>query len=187
MKMSSARICLSTIVPGLILALGGCATIPQPLAGDFAEFQPDQATERSVGARVRWGGHIVNTRPGEDETCVEILARDLDRNLRPHDGDHNYGRFLACRSGFQDPAVFTQGRELTVTGVIEGFSDGQIGEFAYRYPRLDAHTLYLWPIRPDVVTYYHPSPFFDPWWPYYRYPYHRYPRSRISGTVIITR
>lgn len=187
MKISSARSCLFAIVPGLILVLGGCATMPQPLAGDFADFQPDQASERSVGANVRWGGQIVDTRPGKDETCFEILARDLNRDLRPLSGDHHYGRFLACRAGFQDPAVFTEGREITVTGVIDGFSDGQIGEFTYRYPRLDAHTLYLWPVRPDVVNYYQPYPVYDLWWPYYRYPYTRHPRSRISGTVIITR
>ena len=184
--MPATRLYLLSIVIVLTLALGGCATIPQPLAGDFAEFQPDQATERSIGARVRWGGHIVDTQPGEDETCIEIIARDLDRDLRPRSGDHHYGRFLACRPGFQDPAVFTEGRQITVTGMLEDFADRQIGEFVYRYPRLDAETLYLWPIRRDVV-YYHPHPFHDPWWPYYRHPFHRYPRSRVSGTVIITR
>jgi outer membrane lipoprotein len=184
--MSIAKNLFRLMAAVSIVTLTGCATIPQPLAGDFAEFQPDQATERSIGARVRWGGHIVDTRPGEDQTCVEILARDLDRDMRPVRGDHQYGRFLACRDGFQDPAVFTQGREITVTGVIADFTDRQIGEFAYRYPRLDAHTLYLWPIRPDVVTFYHAYPYYDPWWPY-RYPYHRHPRTRVSGTVIITR
>ncbi len=184
--MSMSRVRSLLLIAAMMALLSGCAYIPKPLAGDFAEFQPDQATERSIGARVRWGGHIVDTRPVEDETCIEILARDLDRNLRPLSGDHHYGRFLACRSGFQDPAVFIRGREITVTGIIEEFSKGEIGEFSYRYPRLDAMTLYLWPIRPDVVTVYHPYPYFDPWW-HYRHPYHRHPRTRVSGTVIITR
>ncbi|MGY6554454.1 MAG: Slp family lipoprotein [Wenzhouxiangella sp.] len=172
-------------VGAAILLLSGCASIPAPLVGDFAEFQPNQATDRSVGAQVRWGGTIVETQPSRDETCVEILARDLDRELRPIGGDNNFGRFLACRSGFQDPAIFTTGRDITVVGRVQGFVDGEIGDFVYRYPRLSAEVIYLWPERPDMVLvrgggFYDPF-WWDPWWP------HRHPRSRISGSVIIIR
>lgn len=172
-------------VGAAFLLLTGCASIPAPLAGDFAEFQPNQTTDRSVGAQVRWGGTIVETQPGRDETCVEILARDLDREMRPIGGDNNFGRFLACRSGFQDPAIFTAGRDITVVGRVQGFVDGEIGDFVYRYPRLSAEAIYLWPERPDMVVvrgtgFY--DPFWgDPWWP------HRHPRSRVSGSVIIIR
>lgn len=168
-----------------VVLLSACASIPAPLVGDFAEFQPNQATDRSVGAQVRWGGSIVETQPGRDETCVEILARDLDRELRPIPGDNHFGRFIACRSGFQDPAIFTAGREITVVGRVQGFVDGDIGEFVYRYPRLSAEVIYLWPERPETIVlrgtgFY--DPFWDPWWPYYRYP-----RSRVSGSIIIVR
>jgi len=175
------------VLAATLLLLAGCASIPAPLAGDFAEFQPNQATDRSVGAQVRWGGSIVETRPGRDETCVEILARELDRELRPVGGDNNFGRFLACRSGFQDPAIFTPGRDITVVGRVEGFVDGEIGEFVYRYPRLSAEVMYLWAMRPDVV-FVSGGPFYDPWWPY-RDPWwhHRHPRTRVSGSVIIVR
>lgn len=169
------------------LIVSGCASIPAPLAGDFAEFQPNQATDRSVGAQVRWGGSIVETQPGRDETCVEILARELDRELRPVGGDNHFGRFLACRSGFQDPAIFTPGRDITVVGRMESFVDGEIGEFTYRYPRLSAEVMYLWSVRPDMILV-SGSPFYDPWWPY-RDPWwhHRHPRTRVSGSVIIVR
>lgn len=163
--------------------LAACASIPAPLAGDFADFQPNQATDRSVGAQVRWGGSIVETQPGRDQTCVEILARELDRGLRPLGGDMHHGRFLACRSGFQDPAIFTPGRDITVVGRVQGFIDGEIGEFMYRYPHLDAEVIYLWPERPELVVVpgYHDPLWWDPWWP------HRHPRSRVTGSVIIIR
>ncbi len=174
-------------VAGVVMLLAGCASIPEPLVGDFAAFQPDQATERSLGAQVRWGGAIVQTLPGPNDTCVEILAHTLDRELRPVRGDQHHGRFLACREGFQDPAIFTAGRDITVVGRIEDFVDGEIGEFVYRYPRISAEVMYLWAIRPDMV-FVSGSPFHDPWWPY-RDPWwqHRYPRHRWSGSVIIIR
>lgn len=149
-----------------LLALAGCASIPAPLAGEYADFQPDQATARSLGAEVRWGGSIVDTRPGRDETCIEILARDLDRNLRPTGGDLTHGRFFACREGFRDPQVFTSGREITVIGRLQEFVDDQIGEFVYRYPRLSAEVIYLWPERPEIV-YADSYRYRGPWWPYY--------------------
>jgi outer membrane lipoprotein len=168
------------------LMLSACASIPAPLAGDFPDFQPSQATERSLGAKVRWGGHIVATRPDTDQTCIEILARDLDRDLRPIGGDHHYGRFLACRDGFQDPAIFTEARAVTVVGQLQRFEPGQIGEFDYRYPLVEAETIYLWPTRSDVYYQADPWwPYHDPWWPYR--PYRAVPRSRLSGQLIIIR
>lgn len=161
----------------------GCATIPEPLAGDYPELQPDQATERSVGAKVRWGGNIVDTRPGSEQTCVEILAHELDRNFRPVRSDATGGRFLACRKGFQDPAVFESGRDITVVGRLTDFVEGEIGEFRYTYPRLNADILFLWADRPDY--YADPWWYYDPWWPYGRFRGHYYPRTRFSGHIII--
>jgi outer membrane lipoprotein len=157
----------------LLAMLSGCASIPAPLAGDYPEFQPEQATERSVGARVRWGGQIIETRPEQDETCVEILAKELAGDYRPRAGDLSFGRFLACRDGFHDPAVFTEGRGITVVGSIDGFTEDTIGEFVYRYPRVDAETLYLWDERPDFA-YNDPWRYHNPWWSYGGY-YRWYP------------
>lgn len=175
------------VVALVLLLLSACASIPAPLAGEFAEFQPNQTTDRSVGAQVRWGGSIVETQPGRDRTCVEILARELDRDMRPTGGDMSYGRFLACRQGFQDPAIFTHGRDITVVGQIQGFVDGTIGEFVYRYPQLSAEVIYLWPERPELMLV-SGGRFHDPWWPYHDpWWHHRGPRTRFSGSVIIVR
>jgi outer membrane lipoprotein len=166
--MSTVHIALirTALLIAALLALAGCASIPAPLAGEYADFQPDQATERSVGAQVRWGGNIVDTRPGPNDTCIEILARELDRSFQPLGGDLTFGRFFACREGFRDPEVFTSGREVTVIGRLEDFVDDKIGEFVYRYPRLSAEVIYLWPERPEVI-YADSYRYRGPWWPYH--------------------
>ncbi|MFW5926900.1 MAG: Slp family lipoprotein [Wenzhouxiangella sp.] len=176
-----------TIIAGAALFAAGCATVPAPLAGDFPEIQPDEATERTIGTRVRWGGSIVDTRPGAEETCIEVLARELGRGLRPLETDRTHGRFLACRDGFRDPEVFASGRELTVVGRLNGFVTGTIGEFEYEYPRVDAEAIYLWSPRAESI-YYHPDPWWHTgWWPYYYHPHYRPVRTRISGGILITR
>jgi len=166
-----------------LLLAAGCATVPEPLAGDFTDLYPEQAGEKSIGTVVRWGGTIVDARPGREETCIEVLARELDHQSRPVDEDRAKGRFLACRDGLQDPVVFASGRDLTVVGRLAGFVDGRIGEFEYTYPRIDADTLFLWAEQPDFVYYADPW-LYDPWWHYGRYP-RFFPRSRFHGHLII--
>lgn len=172
---------------GLLLAaslLAACATVPEPLAGDFTAVAPDQSGDRHIGSQVRWGGRIIDTRPGQQETCIEILAADLDDRARPRLDDADRGRFLACREGFKDPAIFDSGRAITVVGTLENFIEGRIGEFRYVYPRVAAETFYLWADKPDVVYYRDPWSYYDPWWPYMRFPW-RHPRFGFSGHIII--
>lgn len=166
----------------LALLAGGCATTPEPLSGEFIGPTPEQAGDRHVGQRVRWGGSIVDTRPGREETCIEILSRQLDERARPRRGDANQGRFLACREGFEDPAVFEGGRDITVVGTLTGFVEGRIGEFRYVYPRVKADTLFLW--REEMPARYYDPWYHDPWWPYWHYPW-RSPRWHFSGHIVI--
>ena len=157
----------------------GCATTPKPLAGEFSGVTPDQAREGDVaGQRVRWGGEIVEVRPLENRTCLEIMSRDLGSSARPRETDSTQGRFIACKPGFIDPAAFKPGREVTVVGNVAGVDSGKIGEFEYRFPRVTADTVYLWPERReyDDRHYYHSPFFYDPWWPYpYYFPYRYHP------------
>lgn len=152
-------------VVSIALLMAGCATAPKPLQGDFAAVLPEEASaSQAVGESVRWGGSIVAAEPSADQTCIEVLGRDLNESARPRaTPDVSAGRFLACRSGFYDPAIFAAEREVTVTGRIDGYETRRIGEYDYRYPRVAADTIYLWPERRDVRVY-HPAPF----WPVYR-------------------
>jgi outer membrane lipoprotein len=147
------------------LALGGCAAAPAPLQGEFSMLEPERASaERVSNEQVRWGGSIIATVPDSEQTCFEILGRELGETARPlQRQDQSSGRFLACRAGFYDPAIFTPEREVTVTGRIIGFELRRIGEFEYRYPRIAAEVIYLWPERRRDDRY-----LIDPFWPHHR-------------------
>ena len=113
----SRRVLFLSIVGALVL--GGCATIPQPLAGDYAPVTLDAARSGTANAtQVRWGGEIVETQPQEQQTCFFVLAESLDSQARPKAGEESLGRFVACKQGFYDPEVFAKGREITVTGTL---------------------------------------------------------------------
>jgi outer membrane lipoprotein len=140
--------------------LAACATQPKPLQGQYSAVTPhDAAGHDSTGAQVRWGGRIVSVDPGANQTCFEMLSTRLDGTGRPYWGsDEIGGRFIACRTGFYDPALFEKNREVTFTGRIDGYENRQIGGYDYRFPRLAADVVYLWPVRERVNVISQPAP-----------------------------
>ena len=158
----SRRVLFLSIVGAL--ALGGCATIPQPLAGNYAPVSLNAARNGAAHATpVRWGGEIVETEPREQQTCFFVLAQPLDSQARPKRGEESLGRFVACKEGFYDPEVFAKGRELTVTGTLDGTVQHKIGQFDYTYPKVEANNVYLWPRRPLYIA--RPYDAWGPWGP----------------------
>lgn len=148
-----------------VALLAGCATIPQPLAGNYAAVSPAAAQQGGAGGtHVRWGGEIIKTEPGPQQTCFYLMSRPLDAQARPTTGSagESEGRFVACRNGFYDPEVFTRGRELTVTGTLHGTVSQKVGDYDYAYPRVEADVVYLWPKRQVAARY--PPGFYDPFW-----------------------
>ncbi len=145
---------------------GACVTPPAVLSGGaFSETTVEEAQSRDLtGQRVRWGGSIVATEPGKDETCFEVVSRPLDREARPRRTDDSDGRFLACAAGFFDPAVYAEGREISVVGTLQATTLRKIGEYEYRYPRVIAENVYLWPKREPVPPYYYYGPWAGPPW-----------------------
>ena len=144
-----------------------CTTLPAPLQGDYIDtLTPQAATQGDhSGSRVRWGGRIVNTEPGTDTTCFEMIATPLSADGRPlQRGDETRGRFIACRAGFYDPAVFKPERARTFTGDITGYESRRIGGYDYRLPRIAADVVYLWPQHEQVEVIAPPAPW--PWWGY---------------------
>ncbi|RPE81250.1 Slp family lipoprotein [Vulcaniibacterium tengchongense] len=147
--------------------LAACATQPKPLQGEFASITPrDAAANDSTGAAVRWGGRIVQVEPQSNRTCFEMISTNLGTTGRPSWGsDDTGGRFLACRTGFYDPAVFEKNREVTFVGRVSGYETRKIGGYDYRFPVVDADVVYLWPQRETVDVIYNnypPHPW--PWW-----------------------
>jgi outer membrane lipoprotein len=141
----------SLVLPASILLLAtGCAMVPRPLQGEYATFPPATAAERgTAGDHVRWGGQLVAVHNEPAQTCFEIVGKALAADGRPVARDRSEGRFIACRAGFYDPAVFTAGRDVTLTGTVTGFEARRIGDYDYRYPRVAADVIYLWPERRD--------------------------------------
>ena len=118
------------------LLLAACASQPKPLQGDFAQISPrDSSSTDRTGALVRWGGRIVHASNYPDHSEID------------------------------DPALFQTNREVTFTGRIDGYENRRIGGYDYRFPRVAADVVYLWPIqeRVDVIT--RPAPW--PWWGYW--------------------
>ena len=158
----------------LALALAGCASMPKPLQGEVNPLTPRQAQQAdAVGTSVRWGGRIVSTEPGPNQTCFAMIGSTLQGDGRPADmSEDGSGRFIACKAGFYDPAIFLKDRELTVMGHIDGYESRKIGEYDYRQPRVAADVIYLWPkARPVDVRYPAPQPWpwmgwgwGSPWW-----------------------
>lgn len=145
--------------------LSACASLPQPLQGQVTDITPSQARDAgSVGTPVRWGGRIVATTPMNDRTCFELIGSRLQDDGRPAEmTDEGAGRFIACKAGFYDPAIFIKNRELTVLGRIDGYETRKIGEYDYRQPRVAADVIYLWPkARPVDARYPMARPW--PWW-----------------------
>ena len=151
--------------------LAGCATVPQPIAGDnFSAVTPQQAVgQNATGQRVRWGGEIIHVEPRAEATCFEVLSRELYADARPSNHrDRSDGRFIACSKGFYDPALYTKGRDLTVTGSLNGTEQHKVGEYNYTFPQVAADQVYLWPERAPIDGYYGPNPYYDPFWgPYW--------------------
>ena len=152
----------------IAVLLSACATTPAPLKGAFSDVTPEMvqsAASPPTGEEVRWGGIIAEVTPGKEETCLTVLSRPLDSTGRPIEGDQTMGRFIACSKGFVDPAVYAQKREVTIVGTVQGTEVRNIGEYAYRYPKVALTTIYLWPKREKYRPVY-PPPYY-PYYPYY--------------------
>jgi outer membrane lipoprotein len=152
------------------LALSACATAPKPLQGQFEPITPQQTLSTGTsGQSVRWGGRIIDTLPGPNQTCFQLLSRPLNALGRPMTtaSDASDGRFIACRSGFYDPAVFQPGRDVTFIGRVAGQETVKIGEYEYHLPKLMADVVYLWPEQRAMDMGPYPyGPGYGPWGPW---------------------
>lgn len=165
------------------LTLSGCQSIPGELELDTPGLslskvmaQPDD----HQGQPVRWGGSVVKVENADQLSRIEVLAHPLNSYARPLPGQGSEGRFFVDIEGFIDPLVYTQGREITVTGTLAGSRNAMIGHFDYRYPVVRGESHKLWSPREEVeivpvYRYWH-----DPWYPFHDYYIHRYPRPLIK-------
>ena len=140
----------------------------------FGEVQKNP--DAFLGKTVVWGGVIVETLNRRDETLVKVRLTDLDADTRPRNTDRSPGRFMIRYSGFLDPAIYKEGREITVAGEITGKEVLPLGSLHYVYPVVTAKEIHLWEKMVPYPSYYYPyyyDPFYPWWWhrPYWRHPY----------------
>ncbi len=164
----------------LFFILAGCATtipdaVQQAPAQELSVSQVQQAADKYTGRDIRWGGEIVFLQNASDRTDIGVLATSLGSKGKPDTDGALDARFIARVPAFLDPAEYTQGKRLTVTGVITGIEIQKVGEFAYPYPVVQVQSYHLWPKEePRIYSHYYHDPFYDPWpWygPWRRYPY----------------
>lgn len=159
-----------------ILLISACSTVPKEIRQAPAdnprltEVQADP--DRHIGNQVRWGGTIIAVDNEATRTGVEIVARPLHRSGRPAETDRSLGRFIADFAGFVDPAIYAEGRDITIIGVVAGTEAGTIGDHDYHWPVIRVHEHMLWPQRPELRRGYPPRYYYhhDPWYPYYYSP-----------------
>ncbi len=165
------------VVACLSVSVSGCVT-PLP-AGEVTGIAVSeiQAGTSELGQPVRWGGTVVNVQNKQDITVIEVVSRPLLASGRPARNDKTQGRFLAEVSGFLDPEILVEGRDITLTGVVKQLQDGTVGEANYSYPVLSVFKYHFWqqltektanwgyPLRPWLD---HPgSKSYGRYWPYH--------------------
>lgn len=130
-----------------LLLLAGCASQPPlDVAGTEPALTPQAAVAaRAEGQRVLWGGVIVNSTNLADATRLEVLAYPLGDDQRPVRTRAPLGRFIAFRSGYLETADYAPGRKVTLSGELQGVTEGKIGEATYTYPVVEIDQLQLWP------------------------------------------
>jgi outer membrane lipoprotein len=123
-----------------------------------------------VGKMVLWGGVIAETVNQKNETVLKIIQTDLDFQKRPVNPDKSSGRFIIQTPGFLDPAIYTQGRLISVLGEVVGKEVFPLGGIEYTYPVILAKEIQLWE-REDVI--YPVYPYWN--WGPYPYRWYRHP------------
>lgn len=170
------------LLPVLLMFAAACARPPVSLRGDdLTQLSVRDVQQKDLlRVRVRWGGTIVRAQVEASASCFEVVGRPLDREARPRRSDETDGRFLACHGGFFDPEVYAKGREITAVGTVVDIVAAKVGEYPYRFPKLAAEVIHLWPQRVDPPPVYYGSPYYwDPWiWGPPAYPRYRGPRRR---------
>ncbi|MBU1209330.1 MAG: Slp family lipoprotein [Proteobacteria bacterium] len=140
----------------------------------FRDIQKDPGAY--AGKTVLWGGVIIETSNRQQETLIKVRQTELDFQQKPTNLDRSLGRFLIRQAGFLDPAIYKEGREITVAGEVTGKEVLPLGNSQYAYPVLWAKEIHLWERRSEYRPIYPPW-YYDPYYfrwhhhPYWRHPY----------------
>ena len=138
-------------VPLLTFAaiLSGCATAPAEPQIEETDTATKvsavrQQPEQHQDSEVVWGGSVIGIDNRAEETWIEIIERPLHRSGIPVVRDKSAGRFLAVVPGFLDPLEYSNGRSITINGIVSGSETRKIAEADYNYPIVAVVDHQLW-------------------------------------------
>jgi outer membrane lipoprotein len=146
--MKARKLLLATVVPLLI----GCApVISRNVLKDVNESVDFQVVvenpDKYRGETILLGGDIIETQPLPNKTVIIVLQRPLEFGDKPTSGVVSQGRFIVEAPGFLDPAIYSQGRKVTLVGSVSGKEERPLGNTSYVYPIIASKELYLWPME----------------------------------------
>lgn len=118
--------------------------------------QVQQDPDRFRGNTVLWGGVIISADVRGNGTYVKVLDTKLDYEAMPVNIDQPQGRFIIYKKEMLDPAVYKQGRRITVIGTVIGKQTEPIGSIEYTYPVIEARDMYLWRPQPSEAYGHYP-------------------------------
>lgn len=181
---------LSTLVLATILS--SCSAMSQNVRKEADTSIPfdtlKQHTEEYIGKTVILGGYVLEVRNLPQATHIIVLQTPLDFQDHPKQRDQSQGRFIVMHEGFLDPAVYEEGRMITVGGPVIGKEIVKVDGYSYPTVAVKSVEIHLWVKEEKRQTYpFFPSPFYDPFfydpfypWPGpYRHPYYL-PRHRTK-------
>ena len=166
----------------LLVAVSSCAPVlkQDTMDAGLREFSlSDMGKNPGIyeGKLFILGGIIVGTRVTQDGSLIEAVYVPVDSRGHLKNIGTTQNRFLALfpkESGFLDPIIFRQNREITFAGEFEGLRQGNIDEMEYTYPFFIIKELYLWAEKTEYYYWrYYYSPY-SSWWGYpyvWGYPY----------------
>ncbi len=148
----------------------GCSVMPaeveQRALPDMAFPELVQYADRYRGQMVILGGYVTNVENLQDHTRMVAVQAPLGHRREPKSRDLSQGRLVIVYKGFLDPAVFSEGRKITVAGYVLGSSVTEERTLPYPYLRIELVEIYLWPEERRLPYDYY---YRDPW--LWRHPY----------------
>lgn len=158
----------------LLVLLTGCAPVISKQIRD--QVRPETTftevlknPERYQGQMIVLSGVIISAANTKEGTLLQVLQRPAGFRGQPEGGDKTEGRFLALVTQYLDMYVYTQGREVTVAGDVQGKRTLPLDKIEYAYPLIHVKELYLWPVIEDndfdfYPYYYHPFFYYNDYW-----------------------
>jgi outer membrane lipoprotein len=162
------------LIPLLIFCVTACAPVLSAYTMERASravplVQMQQQPEQYRGRLYAFGGTIASSKTTVAGSLLELVFTTVDSygSLQDTISGSRVLAFMPKERGLLDPAVFAEGRRVTVSGVFDGIQSGTIGEMPYGFPFFVISEIYLWSKevpRTYYYDYYSPTIWWGPSW-----------------------